>query len=136
MAELLAVLGGVAAFTQLLHYGCASIGTTSALSHKVRHAADKIDAWVNHSSIIIKLLDDVGKTALSHNPNAIRMLEQCRKDAASLQSLLHQHQSDSLSKRRSKVSESVFVVLREEQVEYIMASFRNNFTILASYCAM
>ena len=136
MAELLAILGGAAAFTQLLHYGCASIGTTSAFFCSIRHAADEIDTWMHHSSLMIKILDDIENALVNHGSNAIQMLDRCRMDVAKLQSLLRQFRRSEPSRRRSKISESLFVVLRKEEIEHIMSSFQNNFGILTSYCTV
>jgi hypothetical protein len=136
MAEVLAILGGAAAFTQLLHYGFASVATTSALLYSIRHAAEKIDIWTNHSSLMIRILDDIESALASHGSNAIQMLRRCRKDAAKLQSLLQQSRLSEPSKRRSRVTESLFVVLRKEEIEHAMSSFQNNFGILTSYCTM
>lgn len=136
MAELLAILGGAAAFTQLLHYGCASISTTSAFFCSIRHAADEIDTWMHHSSLMIKILDDIENALANHGSNAIQMLDRCRMDVAKLQSLLRQFRRSEPSRRRSKISESLFVVLRKEEIEHTMSSFQNNFGILTSYCTV
>jgi hypothetical protein len=136
MAEVLAVLGGAAAVTQLIHYGIASIGSASALSHNIRHTSDKIDTWVSQSLVMTNILDDIERMVISCTPNIVQLLEQCRKDATRLCSLLKAYQENTPSRKRSRTSEKVFVVMKKEEVERIMSSYRNNFSILASYFTM
>lgn len=136
MAEVLAVLGGAAALTQLIHYGFVSVSTVSALSHNIRHTADKIDTWIDQSLLMTNLIDDIDCSIRNHTPSTIQLLGQCRNDAARLHTLLATCRKYMPSQKRSRASGTVFVIRKEEEVERIMSSYRNNFNILASYLAM
>ncbi|CAN9474776.1 unnamed protein product [Alternaria alternata] len=136
MAEVLAVLGGAAALTQLIHYGFLSVSTISALSYNIRHTADKIDTWIDQSLLMTTLIDDIDYSIRNHTPNTVQLLAQCRKDAARLNTLLATCRKYMPSQKRSKAAGTVFVIRKEEEVERIMLSYRNNFNILASYLAM
>jgi hypothetical protein len=136
MAEVLAVLGSVAALTQLIHYGIVSVSTASALSNTIRHTADKIDTWMDQSLVMTNLIDEIEQSMLSHTPSTIRLLSQCRKDASRLGSLLSVCRRTKPLPKRSKTSETVFVIRKAEEVERIVLSYRNNFSILASYLIM
>jgi hypothetical protein len=136
MAEVLAVLGGAAALTQLIHYGFVSVSTISTLSRNVRHTADKIDTWIDQSLLMTNLIDDIDCSIRNHTPSTVQLLGQCRKDAARLHTLLATCRKYMPSQKRSKASGTVFVIRKEEEVERIMSSYRNNFNILASYIAM
>jgi disulfide bond formation protein DsbB len=136
MAEVLAVLGGAAALTQLIHYGIASVSAASALSHSIRHTEDTIDSWVNQSLIMSKLPDDIQKLVSSFTPEIVQILNECRKDATRLRLLLETCRRNTPTEKRSRISQSFFIMKNEKEVERIMSSYRSSFGMLASYFTM
>ncbi|CAA9961450.1 kinesin light chain [Pyrenophora teres f. maculata] len=133
MAEVLAALGGTAAFAQLFHYTIVLSTTASALSHSIRHAPEKIRAWLNHSMVMMSILDEVQGTAIDLHPAIAGLIWQCREDTTRLQSLLQPFHTNSSTRVPSKISLRVFVVWREAEIERTVTSFRSTFNTLASY---
>lgn len=124
------------ALTQLIHYGFVSVSTVYALSHKIRHTANNIDTWIDLAVLMANLIDDIDCSIRNHTPSTVQLLGQCRKDSAKLHTLLTTCRKYTLLQKRSKESGPVFVIRKEEKVERIMSSYRNNFNILASYIAV
>jgi hypothetical protein len=136
MAEVLVVLGGAAAATQLLHYGSDLLIAASALSHNIRHAPEKIEGWTSHSAVMVALLDDIQRIVNSLDPGISGLLEQCRKDTVKLQSLLHPFRANSPQRTPSKMSQRTFVMRKQAEIEQLVDSFRSTFNTLASHFTM
>jgi hypothetical protein len=136
MAEVLAVMGGAAALTQLLHYGLGSFGAASALSHDLRHSSDKIEAWTDQSALMISLLDNIEHSRHNYDQSTHQLLGRCRKDADRLHSLLCPVQVSTPQLKQSKTTERIFVMRKGEEVERIISSYYNTFHIISSYHTM
>jgi hypothetical protein len=136
MAEALAVFGGAAAAIQILHYSFESFRAASALSHNVRHAPEKIEAWVNQVAAMCSLLDEV-QHRFPHLDNVFkRLLTQCRNDTTRLASLLLPFRSANSLRKHSTLTKRTFVVRREAEVERLVSSFDRTFNTLTSYFFM
>lgn len=130
MVEALAVIGGVAAVTQLINYGYSSKSTAFKLSSKIRHRSQTVEDWLTYSRTMTGLLDDIEEQALTCTPNVVQLLKQCRKDANRLCLLLQTFGMDLPLQKRSSLSDSMFVVLKGEKVERLISSYRDNYTWL------
>jgi hypothetical protein len=127
MAEVLAVLGGGAAATQLLHYGSIIVSRTSALSRQIRHASDSIQLWVNESTVMLTMLDSFLSSCSALDPTTMRMVQRCRSDVVEIRSLLRPFRSRSQPRRTSRRQEVLFVLRREDEIERRFSIIRNNF---------
>jgi hypothetical protein len=127
MAEVLAILGGGAAATQLLHYGSIIVSRTSALSRQIRHASDRIQLWVNESTVMLTMLDSFLSSGSTLDPTTMRMVQRCRSDVVEIRSLLRPFRSRSQPRRTSRRQEVFFVLRREDEIERRLSTIRNNF---------
>lgn len=130
MAEILTILGAIAAGTQLFHYGCKGLAVTSALSHHTRHRSDQIQVWVHDSSTATQLIDAVERVLPNNPPVISGLVESCRKDAQALELLLGRFAPDSVA-TRSKTSELAFVLRKGPVIRGHFSSFEASFTRLA-----
>jgi hypothetical protein len=127
MAEVLAILGGGAAVTQLFHYGSVFLSRSSALSRRIRHASDRIQLWVNESTSMLAMLDSFLSSGSTLDPTTMRMIQRCRSDVVDIRSLLRPFRSRSQPRRTSRRQEVFFVLRREDQIERRFSTIRNNF---------
>jgi ribosomal 50S subunit-associated protein YjgA (DUF615 family) len=131
MAEILALLGGGAAATQLIHYSCLLVSSTSALSHRIRHASDRIQSWNNQSSSMLSVLEELREGNINLGTTTSRMAQQCRGDLIMVRSLLRPFRFRSRARRPSRRQEIFFVLRNEVEVERRLASSRQTFNTMA-----
>jgi hypothetical protein len=131
MAEILAVLGGGAAATQLFHYGFVILSRSSALSRQIRHASDSIQTWVSESTYMLAMLDSFLSSGSIIDPTTMQMIQRCRSDVVVIRSLLRPFRSRSQPHRTSRRKEVFFVLRREEEIERRFVIIRNNFQTMA-----
>tara|TARA_R110002003_G_scaffold171_15_gene14012 strand:+ start:4176 stop:4613 length:438 start_codon:yes stop_codon:yes gene_type:complete len=130
MAEVLAILGGGAAATQLLHYGLALLSTTSALSRQIRHAPDRIQSWIDQSSTMLSMLRNLCRTISELDSVTTALVQQCNNDIAAVRLLLRPYRSRIQARRFSTAQQILFVLRREDEVERLMESFRRTFSTM------
>lgn len=133
MAEVLAALGGAAAVAQLLHYTVILSTTASALSYNIRHASEKVQAWLRQSKVMVSIIDEIGSLVVNLDPVIIELLRQCREDTCRLQLLLRPFHTNETSRERSRTRQRMFVAGHEAEIEKIVASFRSTFNTMVSY---
>jgi hypothetical protein len=131
MAEVLALVGGGAAATQLLHYAIALLSGTSALSHRIRHTSDRIELWVNESSSMLVMLDSILSGVNGIDAATLHMIERCRSDVVEIRVLLRPFRSRSHVRRASRRQEFLFVLLREDEIERRLVAVRNAFQTMS-----
>jgi hypothetical protein len=122
MAEVLAIVGGLAAGTQLMHYGYKLPTAASALSRHLRHPSETIETWVHESTAITSLLDriqyDIG--ILDHS--ITWFLGQCRKNTRELEAMLQPFTSKTPSSKPSTRAQRTFIVIKRGEVERLLQS--------------
>jgi hypothetical protein len=136
MAEVLVALGGVAAATQLIHYGHRFFIAASALSHEIRHSSEKIEDWARQLEVMVLFLDDVQQTVCDVSPGIVGLLKQCREDTVKLQTLLTPFCTTKSRSTPSKMTRRTFVFRKEVEIERLVASFRSAFNSIANYFTM
>jgi hypothetical protein len=136
MAEVLVALGGAAAATQLVHYGFDFLIAASALSHNIRHAPQNIQGWMDQLTAMIWLLHGAQQTANGFHSGILGLLEECRKDAMKLQLLLRPFRPKNTQQTPSKISQRMFVLRKQTEIERLVVAFRSTFNTLASHLTM
>jgi len=131
MAEVLAVVGGAAAGSQLLNYGFQALKATSALPRYIRHSPDMVQAWIDQASAMLQYLDDIQHRRGTLDISTSRLLELCRRDAITLQAMLVPFQNAPQVRERSRLRELWFVLRRDHQVERIIGEFIRKYSMMA-----
>jgi hypothetical protein len=129
MAEVLAVVGGAAAGSQLLHYGFQALKAASALPRYLRHSPEMVQAWIYQASAMLQYLDDIQHRRGTLNISTSRLLELCRKDAVALQTMLVPFQSAPQVRERSRLRELWFVLRKDHEVERIIGEFIRKYSM-------
>jgi hypothetical protein len=131
MAEIGTILGVAAAATQLLHYTYLLISGTSALSHQLRHAPDRIRSWNEKPTSMLSLLDDIYIGCRECHSAIIRLAQQFRSELVAIRSLLRLLRLRSSARKTSKREAAIFVLRRKGEIEARLASLEHTFNIMA-----
>jgi hypothetical protein len=123
MAEFLAILGAVAAGSQLAHYGHKSVAAASALCHHVRHHSGQIQAWVRDLGVTTQLVAAIERSDAGDLPALAVLIALCHEDASKLALMLSPFTSRLPQGRVSSTYEIKFVVREASRVEAHFASF-------------
>jgi hypothetical protein len=130
MAEILAIVGGTAAGSQLLNYGVQSVKLASALPHYIRHSADMVQAWACEVSAMLHYLDHIEQRIGRLDTNTTRLLALCRRDAVALQSLLLPYEAASQIQKRLRLRELWFVLRKDHEIERAVTAFQRKYSLL------
>jgi predicted nucleic acid-binding Zn-ribbon protein len=127
MAEVLAILGGVAAATQLFSYSLVVPSKTSALSHRIRHASDRINQWEQDSLDMAEILDNVHASVDGLDRVTERLMRNCRTELDQFREKLRPFRNQTQAPRPSRRQEIAFVLRKADEIERQLASFRHAF---------
>jgi hypothetical protein len=128
MAELLIVVGGVAAGTQLFHYGMKTLTATAALPRYSRHSPEIVKGWTEQVTAMLHCLDTMQQRIDNLDSTMICLLDLCRKDAVALLAILLPSQSQLRLQKHRRLRELVFVLRKEREIEALMKTFDQKFT--------
>jgi hypothetical protein len=128
MAELLIVVGGVAAGTQLFHYGMKTLTAAAALPRYNRHAPEIVKGWTEQVAAMLHCLDTMQQRIDNLDSTTIRLLDLCRKDAVALLAILLPSQSQLRLQKHGRLRELVFVLRKEREIEALIKTFDQKFT--------
>lgn len=132
MAEVLAVLGAVAAGTQLAHYGHKGVVAASALSRYVRHHSEEIRAWVRDLGVAIELMEAIKRSMSSALPAVTALIVACHEDVTKLASVLRPCTPELLDSGKSSTYEIAFVLREGSRIEALLTSFWTSCSRLAT----
>lgn len=135
MAELLAVVSGVAAGTQLFHYGMRTFTTASALTRYRHHAPEIVRGWTDEISAMLHYIDTVRERGGAIDLNTTRLLELCRKDALALLAILQPLRDGGRLSKHQRLREIVLVLRKQGEVDALMRAFDQKYTrIMLTLC--
>jgi hypothetical protein len=116
MAEILAILGGGAAATQLFHYSLLLFSGTLALSQQMRNSSDAIQFWDAQSSCVFEAIRKLRMEPSFQDPTTAMLLEQCFKCTTEVRLLIDRLRNDNKTNKFHKYRAKILIIQKESVI--------------------
>lgn len=133
MAEAIAVVGAVAAFTQLLKYSFDSVDKLTNIISNIRSAPHLLRGWNEQISLLLSTVASLEIDRSLQDRSIEAILRGCKEDAIALQQVLGKLSNEPLDGKRKRWRKALKTIQKGKDVRRILDSIKQRRDALCYY---